>query len=196
MEHRGLVLGELRDTAPSQHSVRFRLCHLATPLFATTALVERTRRSYRSAFSPAAIDGSCRRVILLLVRRSAKGYLLIDDLAAMLSTRSYVPADSSHEIRMAGALSAAGRRFIKPLRYDITDGVFPDFVLTDEPSGPVYVEVYGMSNLSCYRERKRAKQTYYRAHNIPVIEWSVTEPLPDLAPNLEVAVSWGHQPRE
>lgn len=82
---------------------------------------------------------------------------------------------------MANALTAAERSFVKPLRYDANDAVFPDFLLTDAPAGPVYVEVYGMNNLHSYRERKRLKQAHYRALGIPVIEWNVDDPLPRLA---------------
>lgn len=54
---------------------------------------------------------------------------------------------------MAEALCAAGRRFVKPLRYDGVEAVMPDFVLRDvEP--PIYVEVYGMPGLADYERRK------------------------------------------
>ncbi|TDC23090.1 DUF1173 family protein [Streptomyces sp. 8K308] len=85
---------------------------------------------------------------------STKGYLLVENLAAMLTTSTYVPADSSHEIHMANALTAAHRSFVKPLRFDATDAVFPDFVLTDDPSGLIHIEVYGLTSLGSYRERK------------------------------------------
>ncbi|GAB2872833.1 DUF1173 domain-containing protein [Streptomyces mayteni] len=181
IEQRGLLLGELKEATETPHGVRYRLRHLPRPMFASTTLAERAQRSYRAALSAAAADVPCRRMVLLLVRTSAKGYLVADDLAAMLTTNTYVPADSSHEIHMADALTAAERSFVKPLRYDASDAVFPDFVLTDDPAGPMHVEVYGMSNLDSYRQRKRVKQAHYRARRIPVIEWDVANPLPSLA---------------
>ena len=42
---------------------------------------------------------------------------------------------------MANALAHHGRAFVKPVRYDGTDAVFPDFVLTDV-APHAYVEVY------------------------------------------------------
>ncbi len=96
----------------------------------------------------------------------------------MLTNRTYLPADSSHEVRMADALLAAGRHVLKPLRYQ-GQAVFPDFVLVDrEPAA--YVEVYGIIGREDYEQRKREKQRYYQRESIPVIEWTVDGPMPDL----------------
>ncbi|WP_207931308.1 hypothetical protein, partial [Streptomyces sp. 8K308] len=71
---------------------RLRPRHLPGPLFTSIQLVERVRRSFRSAFSEAAADGATgRRIVLLLVRRSPKGHLFTDDLAAMLTTTTSCP---------------------------------------------------------------------------------------------------------
>jgi len=117
-------------------------------------------------------------VVLCLIERSPRGYPLTVELAAMLTTASYLPVDSSHEARMADALAAAGRTFVKPLRYD-RGAVFPDFVLVDqEPE--TYVEVWGVRGREDYETRKRAKQAYYRTSGRVLLEWDVREPLPDL----------------
>jgi hypothetical protein len=117
--------------------------------------------------------------VLCLVERSRRGYPVIVDLAAMLTTGSYLPADSSHEAEMADALVAAGRAFVKPLRYG-GDAVFPDFVLIDDDPG-TYVEVWGVRGRESYEIRKRAKQNHYRESGRVLLEWDVREPLPDLS---------------
>ncbi|WP_223815738.1 MULTISPECIES: DUF1173 family protein [Pantoea] len=49
------------------------------------------------------------------------------------------------------------RAFIKPLRYDGEEDVFPDFVLTDVPGTEVLpMEVFGM-NTPDYLQRRREK---------------------------------------
>ncbi len=49
------------------------------------------------------------------------------------------------------------RAFIKPLRYDGEEDVFPDFVLTDVPGKEALpMEVFGI-NTPEYLERKREK---------------------------------------
>ncbi|MFC9816505.1 DUF1173 family protein [Streptomyces virginiae] len=179
-EHRGLMLGEIRTVTPTQYGVRFALAHQRAPLYASTALHQRVVRSYRSAFAEAADEQDARRVGLFLVELSPKGHLNIVDMAAMLVNRLYIPADSSHEVAMGNALAASGRAFVKPVRYDGTDAVFPDFVLTDVVPH-AYVEVYGIRGRESYEQRKSVKQAYYQRRGAHLIEWEVAEPMPDLS---------------
>ncbi|AVZ71128.1 hypothetical protein SLUN_01535 [Streptomyces lunaelactis] len=176
---RGLILGEIKSVTPTPYGVRYGLAHQRTGLFASTALDERVHRSYRPAFSQAAAEHGARRVGLFLVERSPQGNLTVVDMAAMLLNRLYIPADSSHEVVMGDALADHGRAFIKPVRYDGTDAVFPDFVLSDTPH--TYVEVYGIRGRESYDQRKRVKQAIYQRRGAGLIEWDVTEPLPDLS---------------
>lgn len=189
-QQRGLILGEIKDLTPTKYGSRLTLRHHRGALFATTALLDKARRSYRTALSTAAhataatstAAGSTepRRIGLFLVERTPKNYLAVADMAAMLTNYRWIPADSSHEVAMADHLITAGRSFTKPLRYDGA-AVFPDFVLTDAPA-PVYVEVYGVLGRADYDERKRAKQEHYRDAGTAVIEWDVTDPLPEVKP--------------
>ncbi|MFE5863202.1 DUF1173 family protein [Streptomyces virginiae] len=178
-EYRGLILGEARAVEPTQFGVRISLAHQRRPLFASAALAERVRRSHPHVFSDAA-GPSARRIALALVDRHPKGYLTVSNMALMLTNGSYIPADSSYEVRMADHLIAARRPFTKPLRYDAAnEDVFPDFVLRDTDPA-TYVEVYGVRGREEYERRKRVKQRYYRDHGIPVIEWDVAAKIPDV----------------
>jgi hypothetical protein len=118
---RGLLLGELKDTSTTPHGIRIALRHQRGFLFASTALMDRLKRSYRPAFSDAAaqLGAAARRIGLFLVDRSKAGYLTVEDAAVMLTNATYIPADSTHEVRMADALAEAGRSFSKPVRYDV-----------------------------------------------------------------------------
>ncbi|MGA5441919.1 DUF1173 family protein [Streptomyces griseoincarnatus] len=178
-QRRGLILGEIRDVSPTRYGVRYALAHHRGALFATTALDERLRRSYRPAFSETASERGARRIGLFLVELSPKDNVRVVDMAAMLVSRLYIPADSSHEVVMANALTDAGRAYIKPVRYDGNDAVFPDFVLTDTRPHS-YVEVYGIHGREAYDQRKRVKQAHYQNQDASLIEWDVTEPIPDL----------------
>ncbi|MFT7871297.1 MULTISPECIES: DUF1173 family protein [Amycolatopsis] len=176
IRRRGLVLGEIRAVEPTDYGMRIRLAHQRAPLFASSQLMNRVRRSYPSAFGEQATQGGHRQVVLSLVERSPRGYPTVVDLAAMLTTSSYLPADSSYEAQMADALTAAGRAFHKPLRYDGTE-VFPDFVLVDvDPE--TYIEVWGVRGRESYEARKRAKQSFYRESGRTLLEWDVRNPLP------------------
>ncbi|MEU6070528.1 DUF1173 family protein [Streptomyces sp. NPDC047082] len=178
-EHRGLILGEIKAVTPTQYGARYALAHQRAPIFASAALDERVRRSCRHVFAEAGTGHDARRVGLFLVEVSRKGHVTIVDMAAMLLSRLYIPADSSHEVAMCNALADHGRAFIKPVRYDGIDAVFPDFVLTDVPNA--YVEVYGIRGHEDYEKRKRAKQAHYQRQGAELIEWEVAEPMPDLS---------------
>lgn len=184
---RGLVLGAIKTISPSPHGYRIALRHHPVPLYLSDGLHDRIARSARAAFSPNRPHGS-ERVLLALIETSPGGYHTIVAAAAMLTSHSFVPADSSHEVAMADALAAARRPFVKPLRYDTTDAVFPDFLLVDtEPATPV--EVWGVVGRADYEARKRDKQQYYaqaatgsEVSGPALVEWDVRNPLPAIPP--------------
>ncbi|MFD9562218.1 DUF1173 family protein [Streptomyces sp. NPDC059994] len=174
---RGLMLGEVKEIRTSPHGHRIALRHLDRGLFTTSRQLERWRRSYVPTFASAAGD-TARRIGLLVVEPSRSGSVLkAVEAAFMLTNTNYIPVESSYELRMADALAAAGRRMIKPLRWDRSDELFPDFVLTDtEP--PTYVEVYGVKGRASYDIRKRIKQATYVQQGRSVIEWEIGHPMP------------------
>ncbi len=179
-ERRALLLGQVKEVAPTPYGVAYRLAHQRTPLYARAALHARATRSSRHVFGKAAAEHGATRITLFVVERSPKGHLIAVDLAAMLTTGPYLPADSSYEVVMADALSACRRAFIKPLRYDTADTVLPDFVLTDAAPA-AYVEVYGIHGRETYDRRKAEKREFYQRQEGQLIEWDVTQPLPVLA---------------
>ena len=183
---RGFILGEIKACAQSKYGVRYQLSQLGRQrqVFVGSALDAKMRRSYRSAFSDAAAEAGGRRVVLFYVERSPAGFTVAADAAVMLTNRDFIPADSSYEVRMADALAAAGRSYIKPLAFDgaagdaVTSSVFPDFVLTDEERA--YVEVWGLPGREDYERRKAEKLALYQRTSSLLVEWTVTEPIPTL----------------
>ncbi|MEV0297027.1 DUF1173 family protein [Nocardia sp. NPDC050710] len=177
--HRGLVLGEIRAVGHTgRGNIRYDLCHHRRLLVASQRLHETVRARFANAYSEAARKAGGRRIGVFAIERSPGGHAAIIDMAVMLTSPTFVPADSSHELTMTAALVAGGVAFEKPLRYDATELVLPDFVLTDAPVTTV-VEVWGREDPE-YLARKAAKQAHYRDRGTAVIEWSVGEPLPDL----------------
>lgn len=175
---RGLVLGEIRQLEATTYGQRIGIAHLRGHLYISDQLAARAAHSYRAAFASTAAAG--RRVGLFVVEPSKSGtYLNVCDLAIMLTSKAYLPVDSSHEITMADALTAARRLFVKPLRYDSADAVLPDFVLLDTVP-PTYVEVYGVRGREAYDARKKIKQRHYRDAGVPVVEWDTTASMPDV----------------
>ncbi|MGW4354607.1 DUF1173 family protein [Nocardia sp. NPDC004582] len=184
---RGFVLGEIRDVRRSKFGWSYQLGQLGRQrlVFVSDQLDAKLRRSYRNAFSDAAADAGGLRVALFYIERSSGGFATAVDAAVMLTNSAYIPADSSYEVRMADALSAAGRSFLKPLTFDsgtgdaVTASVFPDFVLVDEPAA--YVEVWGLPGREDYEHRKAEKIAHYQRTASKLIEWTVTDPIPTRA---------------
>ncbi|WP_331722998.1 DUF1173 family protein [Nocardia sp. NBC_00511] len=175
---RGLLLGELTEATASAHSVAYKVKHLPRTLYASHELHQRILRSHRHAFARAASQHGGHRIALFLIERSPKGYASVADAAVMLTTGdTYIPADSSHELVMANALQAAHRAYFKPVRYDHTSLVLPDFVLTDVEN--TVVEVWGLDTPE-YLRRKAIKVAQYAATDTTLIGWRPDEPLPDL----------------
>ncbi|MBL1080297.1 DUF1173 family protein [Nocardia sp. 2] len=177
---RGLLLAELKSVEATRYGHAYVLAHLprARRAYIDARLHTKVLRSYDTAFTQAATDAGGRRIALLLIEASPKGYAQVVDAAVMLTGHTYIPADSSHELVMDTALRRAGRAFLKPLRWDHTTLTLPDFVLTDTPTSTV-IEVWGMDSTE-YEQRKAAKIATYTHTGTRLIGWRPPEPLPDL----------------
>jgi hypothetical protein len=169
--HRGLVIGEINEVAPTQFGHALTLRQSARKYYASSTLIEHAVRTYAHAWR-AIGDRSARVVALLLVERTPKCHLKLVDVAAMLCSATYIPCDSIHEVAMTNLLVAEHRSFLKPLRMAAGDGMLPDFVLRDT-SVPTHIEVYGMNGLASYETHKEQKRAMRLARSIPAVEWNV-----------------------
>ena len=169
---RGLILGEVRGISPTPYGEGITLRHAKIPVFASAPVMDRARRAYRQTLAGSR-PGRSRQIVLLLVDRTARGYLVAVDLCAMLTSRAYIPAESSYEVQMADHLVARGRDFLKPCRYDDRDAVFPDFILTDVSSDFAYIEVWGVTGREAYERRRRIKERHYRRSGALLVGWDV-----------------------
>lgn len=81
------------------------------------------------------------------------------DVSLLFVSNRFIPLDSSYEGQLEEVLVKAQRSFIKPMRYETEDEVFPDFWLQD--MGCEYpMEVFGM-NTDDYLKRKENKHMLY-----------------------------------
>ncbi|MCW0351048.1 DUF1173 domain-containing protein [Pantoea ananatis] len=94
------------------------------------------------------------------------------DVALMTVSERFIPLDSGYEKVVEEKLWQEKRAFIKPLRYDGEDDVFPDFVLKDVAGADALpMEVFGM-NTPEYLQRKQVKTDYYDTEYGPGRWWS------------------------
>nr|WP_246654342.1 DUF1173 family protein [Azospirillum formosense] len=81
--------------------------------------------------------------------------------AVSAMTAQFIPYASDYERRFTRDLIAEERWFIKPLRYDAAEVVFPDALLLDGKDRPRAMEVYGRNGDPVYRKRKETKTALY-----------------------------------
>ncbi len=99
-------------------------------------------------------------IIELDVRAGGNSASVVD-LALMPVSKNWIPFDSMYELMIVEKLTAEGRGFLKPLRFDADeDVVFPDFVLRDT-GDDTPLEVFGRSD-EAYEVRKEIKTAYYQ----------------------------------
>lgn len=85
------------------------------------------------------------------------------DVALMTVSPRFIPLDSGYEGMVEDRLWQEKRAFIKPLRYDGEEDVFPDFVLKDVPGvDALPMEVFGMNSPE-YLQRRQVKTAHYDA---------------------------------
>ncbi|ARF52133.1 DUF1173 family protein [Pantoea stewartii] len=98
------------------------------------------------------------------------------DVALMTVSPRFIPLDSGYEGMVEDRLWQEKRAFIKPLRYDGEEDVFPDFVLKDVPGvDALPMEVFGM-NTPEYLQRKQAKTAHYDREYGPGHWWCWNAP--------------------
>jgi hypothetical protein len=174
---RGIVIGELKSMELSKFSYKVKLKHHIHGVFVDKALVERAQQSAPPAAAQIG-NPNAHIITIMVVEVTRNGTLKGIDMSFMLTSRHYIPSDSSYEMQMAEALVDAGRAFTKPLRYD-GESEFPDFRLQDQ-DGECVVEVWGMMGNPVYEARKAQKIESYKTRGVQVIEWDTRRPLPDL----------------
>lgn len=120
--------------------------------------------------------------------RTEKGMNVPDRKAEVISmqlmavTERLIPIDSSYEERLEKKLHEESRSFIKPLRYDLSEGILPDFILTDTDEGYSPMEVFGM-NHDQYLQRRDEKIQFYNEQYGEAGWWSWDATTQDLIPN-------------
>ncbi|KAA6093795.1 DUF1173 domain-containing protein [Pantoea sp. B_9] len=112
------------------------------------------------------------------------------DVALMTVSPRFIPLESGYEAAVEEKLWQEKRAFIKPLRYDGEEDVFPDFVLKDVPGvDALPMEVFGM-NTPEYLLRKQEKIAHYDQEYGAGGWWCwdacTTNEMPALPQNLQV----------
>lgn len=181
----GLVLGEVKEVGPSTYGWALKLKNHRDVFYMSDDMHARFAKRFARVLGAVGRSTDCSLGFgLFAIEITERGYLHIVDGAMMLTTREYVPVDSMLEAKLATALVAANRSFLKPLNHDVHESVWPDFILTDT-ADPVYLEVFGL-NTPQYLVRKQRKIATYKEEGKHLWQWDATKsdrwpPLPPAA---------------
>jgi len=167
-----LLLGRIKSLEPSSKGgYILKLKDHAYPIYAKSDLIGALLKSF--PFLAKTFESQSEAVALLLVLPHPKGYFSLIDLGAMQTTKSLIPIDSSYELQVANMLVEQGRSFTKPLRYNQSDAVFPDFILFDTRSRHTIMEIYGLSGNEGYDLRKLKKNWIYSQNEADLWVWDL-----------------------
>lgn len=146
-----LVLGELKDLAPARYGHKAVLKHLPDQAFwLDAALARRLTRLFDAELALWGANSHLHLVLLATALLSEAGLPSFVEVSLMLTTATWLPADNGHELQLLQALVDAGRRFSKPLRYQLPASArLPTTVLSDTeaPPTPLYVLSDGTADL-------------------------------------------------
>lgn len=177
---RVLVCGEIKTVEAVGERVRVWVKHWPDwPLWASAHLWQRVERSHRSIIEAQETSESLRLVLTALLQPLREGCYQVHSVALMLTTRQWVPLHRAFEESLIDRLVEDGRRFIKPLRYDLGEAALPTALLLD--AGPEPVALHLLSPFMSERERTQ---------QLKVLEgskawvWHTTQPWPGLPQRL------------
>lgn len=143
-----LVVGEVKDIAPARFGHKIVLKHLPDfPLMAADDLHRRLRKAFAVEFALwEAVDGA-HLVAIGTFGVAPSGVATLEQAALMVTTPNWIPFESTFDIALLDALTAAQRPFVKSLRYNVASTKpVATAVLTDtEPATALYVLTPGTS---------------------------------------------------
>lgn len=177
---RKLVLGHVKSFGHTQDGYGLRFRGLKQTFAFDKDLHESAKKSYPLAVSAIQQEDDYAVVCLAMISARGDGTLVVETLCFMTTNKNFIPIDSSFEKQIADKLIAEKRRFEKPLRYDFREATLPDFVLLDTNQSRWLLEVYGVTGMQDYNDRKAEKREYYRKTGTKCWEWEpASSPPPD-----------------
>ncbi len=167
---RFLLLGEINEVRRMGATVKATLHNFSGTILLTEALEAALARRHPSAALALSSERKESRVLgLYLVEITGVREFTAIDAALLLTSRGYMPCESSHEALLANLLARSNRQFEKPMRTDPATGLRPDFILLDTRP-PCPMEIWGMDTFD-YKEKRALKLQKYRDHKIALWEW-------------------------
>ena len=117
-----IVIGEFNGVEPTGMGYQLRIKHMADPPLQLDARTwKKAARSHASTLQAlnADVEHKPRVLMALLVGARREHVYEVDSLTCMLVSCQWLPLDGTHELPFIEALQQQGRKFLKPMRYDL-----------------------------------------------------------------------------
>lgn len=153
-----LLIGEVKELSEIPMGYKLLVKHLPDcPFFLDARTGARCMLRFADALQTQALFPGTRLIAAFTFALKAVDQYQVDTLTLMTTTPTWIPFRNTPEKRLAEALIEQGRRFIKPLDYDMPDSVaIPEFLLLDADASPVRLHVLSHSTSKTQRRAKKA----------------------------------------
>lgn len=173
----GLILGQVVDIRTTQNGgYMLQVKDLGARVYMTVEHYRALEKSYPRVFSQHVHEQKV--IIMAQVELTGSNDFKLVDCAMMMTSRDFVPVDSSYEAQLCNHLVDEKRRFYKPL--SVVNDLLPDFVLLDTPR-EIAMEVWGMLTTE-YRAHMDTKIERYEKLGTSLWQWdaALSVPIPPL----------------
>lgn len=176
-----LLIGEFKAVEAVEEGRRVWIRHMPdSPLLVDDRVWERFVRRYAALFEARDADTGLRlRLVMAALIKARREFTYeIDAANLMMTSEQWIPVEGVHELPLIDALTTAGRRFIKPLRYDAPSAnAFANALLLDV--GPEARPLHLVSPYMDERSRTAKRRAIeHLTRNAWV--WETDQPLPPL----------------
>lgn len=176
-----LLVGEVKAVVPARYGFKAVVKHLPDlPFMLDDVLARRMERRFVNELALWNADQSTHLIMIATFGRGAAGMLAIEELAFMLTTTNWLPIDNVHDQQLLAALTQAGRRFRRGLRYNLTtDRPVAVAITTDTRPRPVALYIVPPDATPAYRA---ALATLVADSSFPAWVWQAGTSAPPALP--------------
>jgi hypothetical protein len=176
----GIVIGEFKQVEHGTGGARVWIKHMPdAPLLVARSTWERIERGFASVLESrdADVPHQVRLVMTALVRSRRENIYELDGACLAVASEHWIPVDSYRELPLVQRLVDDGRRFLKPLRFDLRSAAtLPNALLLD--TGPLPTPLHILSPYMSPAERS-AKEAAIAAC-AGGWTWDTSTAMPDL----------------
>jgi hypothetical protein len=132
-----ILIGEVRQFAPSRFGYRLQINHSPDTLFSLAPdIYKRLSKRFDNEITLSSIDG-VRLIAIATFSANVAGIANIEEIALMAVTENWIPFETIHDKALIDKMTDENRRFTKGMRYNLPQSKpLACAVLTDTATGP------------------------------------------------------------